>query len=140
MVKKFEHELIIIFIFVFFLLALIINFSVTDNQHFSFLAQSFLEGKTYFLKNFFNSEVQTHTGLIDTVKINNKFYWPLSPTPSIFLVPFVFITNWFGIFFLQGYLQFFLSLYIFYLCFLISRKLGYFLKDSLWLAFAYVFA
>ncbi|MDO8463570.1 MAG: hypothetical protein Q7S96_04895 [bacterium] len=120
-----------------FFVTLHTNFSITSQQQFAHLAQSFLQGVAYFLNPFFDAPGET---LIDTVFIHGRYYWPLSPLPAILLMPFVHVASVFHGFFLQGYLQFFLTLGIFMLCVSIARHWSYSHRDALWLAFAFVFA
>lgn len=107
------------------------NFIPFGEQHFSFLAQSFLHGKTYFL---------TMPGRwADTVFFNNHYYWPLGFFPAVLLMPFNYIFNHFGLFFYQGYLQFFLGIFIIYFIYKISKKYSYSGEESIYWAFAFCF-
>lgn len=108
------------------------NLATSENQQFSYLAESFLQGKSYFisLPNFGH----------DTVLFNGKYYWPLGPFPALLLLPFVFVFRLFNVFFFQGYLQVFLSGGIFYSFFMIARRLGYSRDDAGFLALAFCFA
>lgn len=119
-------------IVLFFLAAGLLNFFVSGDQQFSYLSNSFLQGKTYFL--------QKPSSVSDTVLFEGKYYWPLQPFPAVILMPFVFLFSFFGKFFLQGYLQFFLAAGVFYLVYKISKKLGYLANDALFLAFAFCFS
>lgn len=117
---------VVLFVFTFFN-----NFLNEDYQHYTLLAESFLSGKLYF---------QHGEGLLDTVLVNGRYYFPLGPFPSVFLMPFVAIAKPLGIFFYQGYIQFFLVAGIFYFCFWIAKKLNYSRTDALYLALAFCFA
>lgn len=116
----------------FFAIVFIFNFIPQGEQHFSYLASSFLQGKTYFL---------TQPGSWgDTVFFKGHHYWPEGPFPSIILMPFVALFSLFNQFFSHGYLQFFIVLGVFYLVFKITRKFEYSQNDSLYLAFAFCFS
>ena len=107
------------------------NLTVHDNQQFSYLAQSFLHGKTYFL----TSDPSPH----DTVFFKGKFYWPLGPFPALLILPLVWLLGLFNLFAFQSYLQIFLVFAIYYLFFNIARRIGYSADDAGFLAFAFCF-
>ncbi len=108
------------------------NLATSANQQFSYLAESFLEGKTYFLS--------LPNVDLDTVLFNGKYYWPLGPFPALLLLPFVFVFRLFHLFFFQGYLQVFLFGGVFYSFFRIAQRLNYSRDDAEFLAFAFCFA
>jgi hypothetical protein len=108
------------------------NLTVSVDQQFSYLAESFLQGKTYFL-------APPASGY-DTVFFQGKYYWPLGPFPAVLLLPFVLVFRSFGLFFFQSYLHVFLVLGVFYLFFKIARRVGYSADDAGFLAFAFCFA
>jgi hypothetical protein len=105
------------------------NISLTSEQHFSWLANSFLSGKLYFIDQLPN--------LADTVPYGGQYFWPLGPFPAILLMPGQFILNIFGLFFYQGYLNFFLGILVFVLVNKISRKFNYSPDDAFCLASAF---
>jgi hypothetical protein len=108
------------------------NFLVMwGEQHFSFLAQSFLHGKLYFMENPSRWE--------DTAFYNGEHYWPLGPFPAMLLIPFVWLFSLFGLFFKQGFLQFFLFIGVGYLFYLIALRKGFSKEDSWFWAFAFCF-
>lgn len=114
--------------------SLVFAFSTTTlHQQFSHLASSFLEGKLYFIG-------QSGTSWLDTALFNGHYYWPLGPLPALLLIPFVYLSNLMGAFFLQGYLQNILVMGVFFLCFQIAKKSGFLKNDALYIAFAFVFA
>lgn len=102
-------------------------------QQFGFLANSFLHGKLYFLDAY-------GSWWHDAVSFGDHYFWPLGPFPAVVLMPFVAISNLFGIEFLQGYLQIFLIAFIFFLVAFLSRKLGWRKDDAIGWAFAFCFA
>ena len=51
------------------------------HDHFWMLAESFWEGKTYF--------VNLPKRLDDTISWRGKYYWPLGPGPAVWLMPWV---------------------------------------------------
>lgn len=132
--KKLENPswiIITVMIGVFASLMILTNIApTTGGQHFSYLAQSFLDGHTYFTQNF--------TSWNDTTLFNGRHYWTFSIFPAILLLPFVAIFDQFGILFTQGYLNLILVPAIFALWVKISRKIGFSIVDSLYLAFAFV--
>jgi hypothetical protein len=67
------------------------NLTVSVDQQFSYLAESFLQGKTYFL-------APAAFGY-DTVFFQGKYYWPLGPFPAVLLLPFLLVFRSFGLFF-----------------------------------------
>lgn len=121
-----------IYIICFFVLVFVTNFIPRGEQHFSYIANSFLHGKTYFL--------EQPGSWADTVFFNNHYYWPEGFFPSIILIPFIALFGFFNQFFAQGYLQFFIVLGVFYLVFKITQKHRYSRSDSLYLAFAFCFS
>jgi len=118
----------------FFAILAYYNLTVTHNQQFSYLADTFLHGRLGFL------EPPGDTGWYDTVAFNGEHYWPLGPFPGVMLVPFVFIGNLFNQLFLQGWLQLVLTLSIFYSVYRIARRFDYSAYDAFVWAFAFVFA
>jgi hypothetical protein len=119
---------------VFMAIAITTNFFTFENQQFTIQAQSFIEGKLNI------DDVQSLITDIDMVKINDKYYWTLSPFPALVLIPFVYIAMTTGSFFLQGYLQIIFTTCITILCFKLAKKFSYSTTDALWLAFAFTFA
>ncbi len=127
-----KNNLIITLTIIFFSFAFTLNFSANGEQQFSHLADSFLHGKFYFLV---SPEI-----LSDIIPFEGRYYWPKGPFPTIILMPFVFLFKFFSLFFYQGYLQFFLVLLIFAMCFNAAKNIRYSLKDSIYLAFAFCFS
>lgn len=128
-----DHFLFYLLIGLFFIAAIILNVCLTNGeQQFSYLAESFLSGKTYF--------VTLPRNLTDTVYLDNNYYWPLGPFPAVLLTPFVYIANKFGFFFQQGYLQIFLTFEVFYVAYKLAKQKNFSKKDALLLAFAFCFA
>lgn len=115
----------------FFIIIAVYNFSTTGEQQFSLLSQSFSNGKTYF--------VNLPNTLGDLVPYNGHYYWPEAPFPAILLMPFTLLFSLVNKFFLQGYLQFFISLGVYLLIYKLAKKTGYTLDDSLFLAVAFCF-
>jgi len=113
-------------------LVICFNLVTSANQQFSYLAESFLQGKTYFLS-------LPNLGH-DTILFNGNYYWPLGPFPALLLLPFVLVFRLFNVFFFQGYLQVFLFAGVFYSFFRIARRLDYSRDDAQFLAFAFCFA
>lgn len=125
-------KLIYILLIIFIGIAFYFNSTTLAEQHFTYLAQSFLHGKTYFL---------TMPGSwADTVLFDGQHYWPQGFFPAVILMPFVFVADKFGLFFYQGFISFFLGLIIIYLIYKIARHFKYSPEDSIYWAFAFVFA
>jgi len=124
---------IILFSVIFFIFNIIYNLHVKHDQHFSVLAESFLQGKLYFLE-------QYSSWWHDAVYFNGHYYWPQGPLPAVILMPFVFLFKSLNIPFYQSYVQIFFCLGVYFLIYKISRKLRYTALDSLFLAFAFTFA
>ena len=124
---------IILYLLVFFLSTVFaFNFSLQEKQHFSLLAQSFLQGRTYFTGGLMS--------WADTVPSGSKYYWPLGPFPAVVLMPFVYLFSLFGYFFYQKYFHFLTVLAVFFLIFKIAQKYKYSYYDCLFWAFAFVFS
>jgi hypothetical protein len=103
-----------------------------EDQQFSYLAKSFLEGKLYFLEQPGKWD--------DTAPYEGKYYWPLGPFPAVLLVPFVYIFDLFDIFFKQLYLQVWLIFGIFCSTFILARRNDFSKFDSAFLAIAFFFS
>ena len=130
--QLFKDRWLILITGLLFGIILAFNWIYNSEQHFSLLALSFLHGKNYF------TMFPSHT--LDTVYANGLYYWPLGPIPAIVLMPFVFVFNLFGRDFYQGYLQTVLVFATFYVVYKIAQKIGYSIKDSWYLGFAFVFS
>lgn len=133
--EKFKNQIsknIIIYLsLLFFFIALIYNLAIRTEQHFSLLAESFLNFKTYFLS--------MPGSWADTSLINGQHYWPLGPFPAVLLTPFVFLVRLVGFPFYQGYLGYPAGLAVFYVIYLLSRTLNYSTVDRIYWAFAFCF-
>jgi hypothetical protein len=121
-----------LFLLLFLGTAFYTNVIFTNEQQYVYLAKSFLQGKVYF--------TQLPGTWEDVVLYKGKYYWHQGPFPAIALMPFVFVAQLFHVFFYQGYLQFFLTLGIFYLCYWLAKYYKYSREDGLFLAFAFCFA
>jgi hypothetical protein len=87
---------------------------IHGEQQFSYLALSFLQGKTYF--------VAAPGNWADTVAFEGRHYWPLGPFPAVILMPFVWTTQQYDVFFSQGSLQIPLLLALMATIFRIARR------------------
>lgn len=106
------------------------NFLLTnDNQHFIWLAGSFIDGKLYLPPEL--------NGWGDTVSYLGKTYWPLGPLPAFILTPFVYL---FGSSMRQDYLSFFLNILNLILLYRIGYKITKSSETAVWISIAYVFA
>lgn len=132
--NKQKYLWIILLAFSTFIIILVIALlSVVDTDaHFSYLASSFLQGKTYFL--------DQPGSWKDAAYFSGAYYWPLGPFPAVLLMPFVYVFSLLNKFFHQGYLHFFIVLGVFYLVYKIALKAKYAITDSLYLAFGFCFA
>ncbi|MBI4253153.1 hypothetical protein HY623_03195 [Candidatus Uhrbacteria bacterium] len=123
---------VVVYITLFFI-AVMLAYSLQPfgEQQYSYLAQSFLHGKLYFL------ESPGWWG--DAVAFGGKYYWPLGPLPAILLMPFVLLFSFFGAFFYQGYAIFFITLIILLLWYRIVQLCGFSKDDARYAAFAFCF-
>ncbi len=131
--KNKHNFLLITFIISLFLVLMWQDFSQQIAQHFSLMANSFVHGRFDLI------QLDPQTGSLDILIRNGKVYWIAYPFPAIILMPFVFIFNQLGIFFKQGYLQFFLNLGVFIISYLLSRRFKFSQINSLYLALAVCF-
>jgi hypothetical protein len=118
---------------IFFGLSIFYNIHIKGDQHFVFLARSFLAGKLYFIE-------QYASWWHDAVEFLGKHYWPQGPFPGVLLMPAVALFDYLKLPFYQSYIQIFLNLGIYVLMYQIARKVGYTKQDSLFLSFAFAFA
>ena len=137
--KKFVREnwFILILILISFSALFLTNYFpvaeiLKSGQHYVYLADSFLHGKTFFIIN----EAQIG-GWSDTALFNNRYYWPQGLLPALILSPFVLI---FGNGFQMSYLSFVLVLIIFIIVYKLNNILKIKKNNSLWLAFFLVFS
>ncbi len=104
------------------------DFSIRAEQHFVFLARSFLDGHTYF---------SVFPGRWDDASYyGGHYYWPLGPLPALILMPFVALS---GLAVQQGYLLFFFNLLNLWLLYRIAFRITGNPRSSMWLGFAYLF-
>lgn len=106
------------------------NFTFDRAQHFTFLAQAFLQGKLYFLE-------LPLPRWNDVALFNGHPYWPLGPFPAVLLTPFVYVFDLSQATFYQGYLQFWLVLATLYLVYRLARLTGYQFTDSWYLSLTF---
>ncbi|OGM57926.1 hypothetical protein A2955_00135 [Candidatus Woesebacteria bacterium RIFCSPLOWO2_01_FULL_37_19] len=128
---RFSELFVNIFLVAFFVFTITTNIKVDYANQYLVLAQSFLNGKLYFPEGYYD---------VDLVLFNSKYYWHQGPFPAVVLMPFVYLFNLFNLTFQQGYLQFFITLGIFILCYKIARYFKYSKENSKYLAFAFCFA
>jgi hypothetical protein len=130
--RNFVENLLLVFIIFFISSLFVFNFLIKGEQQFSYLANSFLHNKLYFIN---------QLGSVgDTVLYQGKYYWPLGVLPAIILLPFVFVSQHLQFFFYQGYLQAPLVLIIFYLIFRLAKHFGADQRDSIFWAFGFCFS
>lgn len=104
-----------------------LNFNAADDQQYSRLAESFLEGKLFLLPTSPNSWA-------DTAPFEERHYSALGPFPAVLIMPLL-LTGYFHL----GLLSFVMTLGVFYLCFRLARKASYSRNESCWLALAFCF-
>jgi len=107
---------------------LIFNLTITGEQQFVYLAYSFINGSF--------SLIHLPPTIADLSLYQGKYFWPLGPFPALLILPFVLI---FKMGFLQGFVQFPLTILNFYLIYKISIKLNLSPNKSLLLAIFYIF-
>jgi len=133
MLKTFKHNIKYFLVLevcgIFFFLMITLNLSFRGEDQFSYLANSFLHLKTYF--------ISIPYTWADTTFINGQYYWPLGPFPAVLLTPFVYLANELGFFFHQAYLNIILCIAIFYQVYLLSKSLKYKKLDNIYWAFAF---
>lgn len=118
------------FILLYFLLVpvIAINFLVTGEQQFVFLAKAFLNHSL--------SLTTLPPTIADLSLYNEKYFWPLGPFPAILLIPFVYI---FDLNFTQGFIQVVLNVMNFFLIKKILEKLNIDHAKSFWISIFYIF-
>lgn len=126
------NNLLLDFTILFFVAAAILNLATHQEDQFSYLSQSFAQGKLYFLEKPGN--------WWDTVQFKDHIYWANGPFPAILLVPFTMAASVAGLPFYQGYLQILMSLGVFLLCYKLARLKNFSKPNALAMAFAFCFA
>ena len=86
-------------------------------QQYRYLAESLLAGRFDFLE-------ITGESWSDSAAYRGAHYWPLGPLPAVVMAPMVWLWRSFGQTFQQGYVNFALIGWIFYLVFRLARKHG----------------
>ncbi len=107
------------------------NIIKIKNQQYVYLAKSFTEGHLYF----------THPlkTWVDSTPFNGFHYWPLGPFPAVLLTPIVAI--FYNVNFPnQGLIAFFCNILNLLLLYKITKKITGDYKNSLWLAWGYIFS
>ena len=105
-----------------------LNLNTSNDRHFSWLAESFLQGKLVLLPS-------SPINWADTALLDGHHYSPFGPFPAILIMPLV----WAG-YFHQGVLSFVASLAVFYLCFRLAGNFKYSRNEACWFALAFCFA
>jgi hypothetical protein len=113
--------------FSFFYVNVLMN---TEGQHFLVLAQSFLQGKLYFL-------FDPYKNWVDTALVFGHYYFPLGPLPAALLVPFAWFFSLFNPPFYQGYMQLYIVLAILYFIFKLARISKFSQYDSFFIMTAF---
>lgn len=131
--EKKKITILLAFAVVLFGLVLWKNLTGTVAQHFSLMAESFNHGRLDLMR------LDPIMGRADIFFKDGKAHWANFPFPAIILMPFVFVFEKFGLFFYQGYLQFFLTIGVFWVSFLLAKKFKFTSLNSLYLAIAVCF-
>jgi hypothetical protein len=130
----FESKILIAIVVVMCGLTIIFNIRQSQNeQHFSFLAQSFLNGKTYFL--------EMPGTWDDTVVFGDRNYRASGLLSALILVPGVWfwgINNW-GLF-SQAMIQIPAVIGIWILVWLVARRIGWGRREAVWAAVLFCWA
>jgi hypothetical protein len=127
-VDKSQTEPVMVYAVALFLLLGWFNLSAGSHfTHYAKLAESFLQGKLYFLS-------MPGESWGDTARFDGHYYWPLGPLPALIAVPFIWFGHWH-----QGQIAFLLSIGIFYFCFRLAQRFDYSNADACWLALAFCF-
>lgn len=118
-------------IYLLFSVSLFTLFGQSIHQQFIIQSESFLQGRLDLIR------LDKFAGDLDTYKLDDKYYWPLGPFPSIAITPVVLLLRE-GL--RQGHIQYFLNILIFALAVLIAkRRKGFSWIDSLYLGVGFVF-
>lgn len=120
------------FVLQFFFISTLLLIIDPFNQHFVYLANSFLHGKLYFL--------EKPGDWVDCVLYAGKVYWPLGPAPAILLMPFVWLGNIVGFRMYQGFMQVPLVLLTFIMACRLALRYKFSRQDACYLAFGFCFA
>jgi hypothetical protein len=110
--------------------ALMTNLALTRYQHFSYLAESFLHGHTYFLR-------MPIPAWQDVVLYQGHMYWSQGPLPAVLIAPGMAVAEAAGGFFRQGYLQLPLLGLIAWVLYILARRYKLTPQSAAWLTFAY---
>jgi hypothetical protein len=124
-----SYTLFLLFI-IGFLLILAGNTAQLSEQQFVYLANSFINGKLFFL------ETPSLSGWADTSLYNGNYYWPLGIFPAILLIPFALI---FKLNFSQGSISIVLNFINFVLLFLLAKRITSNTRMAHFLTFSYMF-
>ncbi|MGB9911677.1 MAG: hypothetical protein ACPLKP_03745 [Microgenomates group bacterium] len=126
-----------IFLFILIIFCLISSYkiflvskNISNDYHFSLLAESFLQGRLDLLTNSSNFPPG------DVAFYKNKYFIYFGPLPGIILMPFVLL---FGSNFPQNFLTILISFLSFWLIIKIAQKFNFRIEDSLWIALFYIF-
>ena len=106
------------------------NIHNVSNQHFIYLADAFLNARTY-IDPMFIKDIP-----LDYTFYKGHYFWPEAPFVAILLIPFVFL---FGTSFLQAYIHGIVAIIVFGLLYTLSRHFRFGKEDSLYLASGFVF-
>jgi hypothetical protein len=105
-----------------------LNFNTSDDRHFSWLAESFLQWQLVLLPS-------SPVSWADTALFEGHHYSPFGPFPAILSMPLI----WAG-YFHQGALSFLASFAVFYLCYRLAGNFNYSRNEACWFALAFCFA
>lgn len=135
--KKIKKNIFFMCFFILLIFLFVLILSNSGSNQFTELANSFINGKLYFLD---DSVYNCYTS--DNVLFNGHFYWPLGPFPAIILMPIMLLFSFLGlpIFFVQGCANFILIVLISLLIFKIAQKIGYNHDNSYYWIMAFIFA
>lgn len=126
---KSENMLILFFILIYCVVIVAFNFLEVFDNFFPALANSFLQGKLFFLR--------TPENIHDTVLFNGRYYWPLGPFPAVFLMVWVRGSQLFHYSPYMAIPQILLVLGTLATWIGIGKKLGYSFTSRLYLAYAF---
>lgn len=111
---------------------LLIRHEASDKgQQFSYLAESFLQGKLYF------TQALDWTG--EPSFFHGRAYYALGPFPAVLLMPFVAITHNYFLFY-QGFLSVPILILTGYVVYKISKRLGFTKQEARLLVCSFCFA
>lgn len=128
--KNFFVLFLLIFCLIFSFQIFLASKKISNDYHFTLLAESFLQGRLNILPN------SSHFPPGDVAFYDGKYFIYFGPLPAIILSPLVFL---FGNHFPQNFLTILISFFSFWLIVKIAQKFKFRVYESFWMAIFYIF-